>query len=398
MKMKRFFWGAFGLLALTSCSNDELTSVNRDGDEIVFNVVTNSVSRAENVYCNNNLPGKFKVWARHANKPYIDGDVITKGGTEASPTWVNSSGTRYWPNEGEVSFFASYNEGVTEANPLTWSDDNIPSVLFTVDNTVATQKDFIYAAKKQVKPANGGQVALNFRHALSQIVFKAKNTNSHLYVEIKGVSVCNVKSSNTFTYPLNTDDNIVNHNLGETAENDAATTGSRGTWGENSSGKATYNVTFEHAVALNGKTGEVKSLTNTDETEKQYSNVMLLLPQGIIAWDANEKPSAQDNSYFLVNCRIFNIAGTSFNESTDVCLWGKKNGTEYEAKEVAIPISAITWEQGKKYIYTFVFGDGNGGYDPDPETPTPVLVPITFSVTVDDFVSAGNTDIKMETK
>ena len=39
------------MLALASCSNDELTSVNRDGDEIAFSVVTTSAPRAVAVDC-----------------------------------------------------------------------------------------------------------------------------------------------------------------------------------------------------------------------------------------------------------------------------------------------------------------------------------------------------------
>ena len=45
------------------------------------------------------------------------------------------------------------------------------------------------------------------------------------------------------------------------------------------------------------------------------------------------------------------------------------------------------WKQGKRYIYTLIFGEGGGfNPDPDPENPEPVLVPITFDVTVDEFV------------
>ena len=45
---------------------------------------------------------------------------------------------------------------------------------------------------------------------------------------------------------------------------------------------------------------------------------------------------------------------------------------------------------GKRYVYTLIFGEG-GGFNPenpDPENPDPepVLVPITFDVTVDNFV------------
>ena len=77
----------------------------------------------------------------------------------------------------------------------------------------------------------------------------------------------------------------------------------------------------------------------------------------------------------------------------DVYLWGAAN----TPKKLAIPV-AFNWEQGKKYIYTLVFGEGNGGYEPDPEDPTPdpVLVPITFTVTVDDFVTPPATEVESD--
>ena len=130
---------------------------------------------------------------------------------------------------------------------------------------------------------------------------------------------------------------------------------------------------------------------------------MLLLPQTTTAWvpaDGNGKPGAdtQTGTYFLVNCKIFNVSDASQGyQSTyegDVCLWDGN---------VAIP-AAFDWKEGKKYKYTFVLGNGNGGFDPDPDPndpdpdPEPVLTPITFEVTVDDFIYVGNEEYEMQTK
>ena len=375
------------MLALASCSNDELTSVNRDGDEIAFSVVTNSATRAADVYCNNNKPSGFNVWATFNGQTYINGDNVQYQGGK----WVNTSGTRYWP-DGEVSFFAHVNAG----DAFNWNGGQPKIENFTVGTDVATQQDLLYAVKTASKGTDG-KAELNFRHALSQIVFQAKNTNPNLYVEISGVSVCKVKNQGTFTYPTDdTSDKVGEHNDGASID---YSTQKWGSWSTN--GTQQYDVTF-NAVQLNGsKTATSVSLTNTNETAKAYDKVMLLLPQNSTKWDVGTnattgKPEDQTGTYFLVKCQIYNVAGTTVNKNTDVCLWG--NGG---AEDVAIPV-ALNWEQGKKYIYTFVFGDGNGGYDPDPDPddpdpkPTPVLVPITFEVTVDDFVPVGNQDIEMD--
>lgn len=369
--MKKILFSAAMALVLVSCSRDEVIEINRDSDEIRFGVVTDAATRAADVYCNNNLPGAFTVYANHNGQTYIDGDLIQKDST----AWVNKTGVRYWP-KGDVSFYAHVN-----GTGFTWASGEVPTITdYTVDTLVANQKDLLYAVKTQSE----GQVTLNFRHALSQIVFQAKNTNANLYVEIKGVTICKLGNVNTFTYPTaNTDDNIINHD----GEGDTETTGAWGRWGDLTGGNTDYAVEFT-AVPVPGDNDD-KSLTNTNNTGKEFSsNAMLLLPQKTTAWDPEDgKPADQNGTYFLVDCKICNVAGDDY-ATSDVVLW---------EGPAAIPV-AFNWEQGKKYIYTFVFGDGNGGYDPNPDDPTPVLLPITFNVTVDDFVPVENQDVIMDTE
>lgn len=386
--MKKILFSVAMAFVLVSCSHDEVIEINRDGDEIRFGVVTDAATRAADVYCNNNLPGAFNVWATYNNATYIDGDLIQK----VDNAWVNKTGVRYWPKTGNVTFYAQVNAGTA----FQWNNGAPTIKDYTVDTDVTKQNDLLYAVKSQGRSDN--PVTLNFRHALSQIVFQAQNTNANLYVEIKGVTICKLGNVNTFTYnSADTDENIENHNgtEGTITYND-----SWGTWATLNGGNTDYAVTFT-AVPVPGD-GAVKSLTNTNDTDKEFSsNAMLLLPQTTTAWAPapdNGTPEKQDGTYFLVDCKIWNVAGDAHNDS-DVVLW---------EGPAAVPVT-INWEQGKKYIYTFVFGNGNGGYDPEPgpgpdpdnpdptPDPEPVLIPITFEVTVDDFVPVANQDIKMET-
>lgn len=383
-------------MAMASCSQDETIGINHDGDEITFNVVTNNATRAENVYCNQNLPGGFYVSAISDGKTYIDKDHVTG----SNGNWTNTSGTRYWP-ETPVDFYAhvngeaSYKWSVDGAGKATAKFEN-----FQVSQAVGSQVDLLYAVKTNQSKADG-KVNLNFRHALSQIVFQAKNTNANLYVEIAGVSVANVGGTNTFTFPsANTENNIVDHDENADGVYEDGEFGSGisydaswGTWAALTQGTEQYNVDFDKKSVLGNNT--LVSLTTANDAGKEYnSNAMLLLPQKTTAWDpeTNPLPGAAGNtgSYLLVDCAIFNVAGTDYAEGDDVCLWGEPQGSGWTTKELAIPV-AFDWEQGKKYVYTLVFGEGNGGYDPDPEPdpdpedPDPVLVPITFEITVDDF-------------
>lgn len=377
-------------MAMASCSQDETIGINHDGDEITFNVVTNNATRAADVFCNQNLPGGFYVSAISDGKTYIDKDYVTG----ENGNWTNTSGTRYWP-ETPVDFYAHVNGG----DAYKWNNGSPKFEGFTVNNTVGSQVDLLYAVKTNQSKTDG-KVNLNFRHALSQIVFQAKNTNANLYVEIAGVSVANVGGTNTFTFPsANTETNIEDHdeNADDVYEDGEFGSGisyntSWGKWEALTQGTQQYDVDFPK-IAVEGNNTLV-ALTTANKTGEEYnSNAMLLLPQKTTAWDpeANPLPGAEKNtgSYLLVDCAIFNVAGTDYAEGDDVCLWGEPQGSGWTTKELAIPV-AFDWEQGKKYVYTLVFGEGNGGYnpdpeDPDPENPEPVLVPITFEISVDDF-------------
>lgn len=387
-------------MAMASCSQDETIGINHDGDEITFNVVTNSATRAADVFCNQNLPGGFYVSAISDGKTYIDKDYVTG----ENGNWTNTSGTRYWP-ETAVDFYAHVNGG----DAYKWNNGSPKFEGFTVNNTVGSQVDLLYAVKKDQSKTNG-KVNLNFRHALSQIVFQAKNTNANLYVEIAGVSVVNVGGKNTFTFPsANTETNIDHPETGPgddgVYEDDEFGSinydASWGTWNNLTSGTEKYDVDFNKTPVPG--TNTLVALTTANETGKEYnSNAMLLLPQTTSAWDpeTNPLPGATGNkgSYLLVDCAIFNVAGDDYADG-DVCLWGEQQGSTWNTKELAIPV-AFDWEQGKKYVYTLVFGEGNGGYDPDPdpdpdpEDPDPVLVPITFEIEVDEFVPVDGGEIE----
>ena len=401
--MKKILFSAALALVFVSCSRDEVVEINRDGDEIQFNVVSDAATRAADVYCNNNMPEQFRVWANHTNDkdwgggaPYIVGDVIKKEGN----TCKNTSGLRYWPT-GKVTFWAEVNAG----DNFFWNDGNPEILDYEVPVEVSQQKDLLYAATCATK--EDGPVKLNFRHALSQIVFDAKNMNPNLYVEIKGVTICNLANVGTLPIDAGTDGNVVNH---EGIPNNIE---DRNGWQKEHSsamkltgGDTDYSVTFDPVAVLGN--GLTKPLTSEKDRGTSWgkewcSKAMLLLPQTTTAWvpaDGNGKPGAdtQTGTYFLVNCKIFNVSDASQGyQSTyegDVCLWDGN---------VAIP-AAFDWKEGKKYKYTFVLGNGNGGFDPDPDPndpdpdPEPVLTPITFEVTVDDFIYVGNEEYEMQTK
>lgn len=387
--MKKYYFLAAGLmLMLGSCSQDDVVDVNRDGDEIRFTAVTNGSTRAADIYSPTALPESFQVSAMSQGKVYISDDKIERKGSEAPYTWENSTGTRYWP-EDAVDFYAHVNAGTTFA-----LNDGAPKFNnFTVASAVGSQVDLLYAVKKgETKETT--PVQLNFRHALSQIVFKARNESENIFVQIKGVKVMNVKNSGTYTFPTTTDPNLPTSGTAD-SEN-------RGSWALADT-KTSYEVDFSLTDVKGSKTNPtVVNLTDV------LSTTLMLMPQTTNAWnpEANPDPDgstagseATTDTYLLVDCVIYNVSGEGSDLPGDnVCLWGDGSNGSYTTKELAIPVK-FDWKEGHKYTYTLVFGNGNGGYDPDPDpddpdNPEPVLVPISFEVTVDAFLDGGDYDVE----
>lgn len=389
------FASALTAVSLASCSNDEEVNQLKESDEITFAPTSdNGNTRAEDVYCNANMPSQFKVYAITDGKVYINGDVIEKSGS----TWENTSNKRYWPDT-PVDFYAQANGDEV----FSWDGKSAPQFAnFTVNNNVASQKDLLYAVKtNQTKSASSTQppVDLNFHHALSQVVFYAKNVNPNIYVEVTGVSVGGVKNNGTYTFPTSDTDGNVAHGT----STGSSSNGAQGTWAFGSTTDV-YSVTFD-TVKLVGDKENPAVLNLTDNTNlnadnlghgdgstNSFANAMLLLPQGAfealpVTDDGSGKLDlSKDGVYFKVLCTIYNVADTTATDLTNnVKLW--------DNKEIYIPVTG-TWNEGMKYVYTLVFGEGGGGIDPD--GPKSVLIPITYNVTVDEFIPISGSDVDLK--
>ena len=388
MMKSKYLAVALSAVALTACNNDEVMEVNQ-GRGISFQVATEASTRAEAT--TTNTITEFKVWGFTGDpaQTLMNGIKVSKSGSD----WSYGDAI-FWP-ESDVDFYSVSPSEVTGVN-ITSSSQTITG--FTVNADQASQVDLLYAVNKDEKKAEheASDVNINFRHALSQIIFKAKNTNSNLKVSIKDVKVVNVVKGGDFTYPTSS---TTSQN---TSESGTITAGTQGSWqllsGDGST--ETYAAGTDAAgVELETK-DKVYDLTTTTGTgeSKVYTGALFLMPQDLEPWNiSTDKSNNEGGSYFLVNCQLKNVSGDD-----EVQLWpSEADGYDY----VAIPTSDIKWEQGKKYIYTFIFGEG-GGYVPpvDPEDPyeepedggDPVLVPITFDVTVDVFINGDEEDIDMK--
>lgn len=414
MKFKHLLLTASVMALFSSCSNDELVSESTShGDAIAFSVTTNNATRAADYWCNNELPTYFEVSATYDGATYFEGDVFKK---DSGSKYIQNDGVeRFWPaisTEKPLNVYAykvkdDASADGTDFATFAWNS-GAPKITMAPATAAADQHDLLYAyTQVKTKPAFGATAPINFRHALSQIVFYAKCENTKIYVEIEEIALMNAATSGTFTLPTTetTDGNLQDHTQGGTAK----TTG-LGTWA------LTYNEAKNHrsytASCVKTLTPGATTWTNltdqidTDGTtykESNYGESLLVLPHGNNTDNDNQKLAAYvpytvsgdtktyqplssvGGACIAIKCKIRNIAGGSV-VPEDVYLWGDKDN----AKDLVVPVD-FTWEQGKKYIYRINFSKlGHGGYDPG--TGKEVLVPIQLSVTVDDFAKVTEID------
>lgn len=390
--MKKYYLLAAGFLTLLgSCSQDDIVDVNHDGDEIRFTAVANAPTRAAAIHTTANLT-EFQVSAVSAGKNYIQNDKFTKNGT----SWSGDGTPRYWPEDENqtVDFYAhlggesAYNWAPGETTTASFKN-------FEVAADVKAQEDLIYAVTTGQKKQEMA-VPLNFRHALSQIVFNAKNASQKIYVEIYGVEVYNVQNQGTFTFPSETTATQVTD---DTQTDYEATNKGIGTW-SGKTGKTSYKVEFDDPIVVSSDGANLNKLVDVT-TGSDVTNAMVLLPQETTAWDpatVGGTAEANTGSYIAVKCKVYNIAkGDGVHTDGDELVWAGKNEGG-KGDWLGIP-AAFDWDQGKKYIYTLVFGNGGGGHIPDPNPdPDPEFVSIKFNVTVDEFLDGGSKDIEADLK
>ena len=292
-----------------------------------------------------------------------------------------SPSTIFWPAT-DVDFY-SVSPAENCGGTVNITKDKQEIINFTVNTDQASQVDLLYAVNKGETKANheASPVSINFRHALSQIVFKAKNTNDNLKVIVKGVTIANIKKAGDFTYPAQA---TTVHNNSTTGSIVATT---QGTW-NNVTTAEKFSAGMDAAgVTLDGKVETAKDLSNA-------TGALFMIPQALTPWNPSTTGALNaDNTgvYFLLNCQI--LSGTN----KDIQVWPSEADETFA--EIAVPANTLTWEQGKKYVYTFIFGEGAGyepGTDPDPD---PTLVGIDFDVTVDEFIAVTpDQDIDMSTE
>jgi hypothetical protein len=319
----------------------------------------------------------FNVYAAYNSGKYFQDDFTSDG------TTFSSTNKYYWPSDvatKNVTFTAIW--GATQTDGVAGQISN-----YSPAATAASQVDILLA--KHTSSTNESPVAMNFRHALSQIVVNAKNTNPNLKVTITGVRIGYVKTAGAFNYTGGvTDtkqaltDGSVTSGATLISQSDWACTDFAATPTTTTANDYKYDQTV--SLTLTGKQTEPQSLTD-------YAP-WILIPQNMT--DAEGKYATQKNgtkgaekpdiagSYIALKMTIENYNGsdaTGTIVSEQWCYW---------------PITQA-WNPGYKYTYTI--NVAGGGYEPEDTDNDKALDPVLDGAvivfdpacTIDEWVPAG---------
>lgn len=361
MKFKFLTLGLAAAAALTACSSEEIAEpAAKAGNEISFGVVAERAGRSAMLETSGNYSfTSFFVSggvSSDGSSYFVNDEYLKADGVN---TWKIESTTQphAWPSYA-LDFYA-YANGTKDM--FDWNGGD-PVLGYEVPEDATKQNDLLVSyAANCTKPEGDTRQKLVFKHALSQVVFKAKNTSENLKVVISGVSMVKIAPSATFKYKYaysNLDEN------GKLPLN---------SWTNRSSDEKTYGVEFAD-VTLRAKNAD--GVQNLSDGAGAKDNVMLMIPQTLELTE-----NLLDGFYFQINCEIFNVS---------------EDGTEnsiYKDKVLVAPATDLVWMPGVKYVYTFNF-NGSAGYDPQGN---PVLSNIEFTVDVENF-DVEEQDVEAGTK
>ena len=366
-------WAIFGAL-LMGCSDEEIANVETSSrNAIGFNVLSNAAETRATPTTPDNLKNTdFDVFAFTGDGTAFMGKVDTDFGHDGvkivykNGKWDydDANDLRYWPT-GALDFYA-FNPGTVSEDMIvfySWeATKDVQKISYTCmdeygSGTTHANYDVMYAmAKGQTKDMNNGIVKFNFKHILSQVVFKAKTQYDNMQVDIDVIKIHNFKFAGAFTLP--------------------ATADGTGSWSD--------PADLPSEVSGLGKFTVVKDVnitvkSNTIATDISTTTPMLNRPQELTAWKVSETATKSkleaDNAkqcYLEIACKI--------RQSGAYLL-----GSASEYKTIYVPFGD-TWEQGKRHIYTLIFG---GGYDDQGEA---VLNPIQFDAETTDWGNADKAD------
>ena len=379
--MKRFFFiAAIAGAALVSCTKNEVAPSVNEQQEISFAApVISPSTKVTEVADNYSTNLTFSVWAHYYDQTednsvytsfaegevYMNEVVVEHDATIAG--WKNKTTTYYWPKNGSLTFIAySPSEGEDED----YADVDANGIKFTnyVVGTPEDQVDLLFSERAYNKTsvdrttdeaAPYAGVQINFKHALSSILFRVKAHEPYpgTTLTVKKIEVLNAYSTGDFTQGL--------------ADQNGATTDAAAWNGHEAETPYIAYETEEDEEGIVLSNTAAKYVHNDNATAAANTTDLILLPQDL--YHENKEADDTDDTEITIK-----VTYTLQNEDmaapieqvAEVSLVTGNEGGYFT--DGTNNISA--WEMGKKYTYTIEVGLNEIYFDPRVEAWTPVEV------------------------
>lgn len=385
---KAIFMMAAAAITLASCSSDETTDVAKSS-QISFTAKVGKNSRgAETTTANLDkmwVTG-YDITKADAPTEYFADQVFSKTSDLQNPQFIPER-PWYWQAGKSYKFIGIHPAKTDWSGTLNIAPGEV-TYSAQIPTAIADQKDLIIdAVKGQAESQAETGVKMVFKHILSQLQFKVKNTNEHLTYHIAGIRIVNADSKGSFSFNTET---------------------RSGVWNEQTSGKVTYEMLFKDNPIELVKTGKTEATLTPENTGA------MIVPQKLTPWNGAVVSTATPYDKGAYIALLINVKYTNDGKY----MYPAKASTDRDYGWVAVPVPAATgetkavWSMGNKYIYTldltkgcgkvdpqYPMPDGGGVVDPGGKDPEPGAnifgKAIFFTVTVADWGNGLNSDINM---
>ena len=337
-------------VALASCvKNESESGLIASDSKISFDApAVSGITRGSNVAGELSNPYStdehFTVYARYFANQYTaftDGTPYMTGVETAcnltGDYWDSESAGNqayYWPKNGTLTFAAFSPSGAADDCTVVWGADGFTFTNFSVNTDPAKHYDLMFSERAYNKTESTGTseyydgVDIQFKHALSSVVFQIKTDAEYAghTIKVQSIKLLNTYQQGTFKQKL--DD-----------ANNAVTTSA--TW----SGQTSENTTGYEAVTT-------EETVTTTATKLTTPNPIIVLPQPLAHTDLNDVSIAVEYTINNGNGAIKQTASINISDG----------------------YSLTDFEMGKRYIFTLIFGLNKIYFAPDVEDWTDVTV------------------------
>ena len=355
---KAFYMMAAAAIALSSCSSEETTDVAKS-TAISFRPTVGFNSRGAELNgtnFNDMWVYAYDLKATEGTGNGFEGEKFTKQG---STNDFLPDTPLFWQAGSELRFFAINPVKENWHGTLTIDKTSASFSNVIIPNNIEDQMDLVIGSvtAQANSHMDGNGVDLTLNHILSQINFKAVNTNKRLTYHIAAIRIVHAKNADSYTFnPANSQ---------------------TGVWAGNPSGDVTYELDFKkNPIVLDGtKKTDGTAADNYDRTEAFLTHAghgAMLVPQLLTPWNGAEV--VENTAPFDGGSYIALLVNVRFTNGTWV--YPKKANGNEDYGWIAIPLSKnnaandkAEWKMGNKYIYTLNLSEGCGKVAP--ENPNP---------------------------